>query len=155
VIVRIRALLRAHGDKLLFLVVGGINTVFSFALFAAFLWVADRFVPGIRENWVQVDIVLALSWVFAVTFSWGMFKLFVFRTRGTNWAREWLRSYLVYAPSLVMNLGALGALVGLLHLPPLVGQAIWAVFMAVYSYFGHKWFTFGSPKEQEPEPTTF
>ena len=54
-----------------------------------------------------------------------------------------------------MNLGVLAALVGLFHIPPLVGQAIWAVFMAFYSYFGHKWFTFGAPKEEEPEPTGF
>jgi len=156
VIERIRAALHAHGDKLLFLVVGGVNMVFSFALFAFGLWLASLFVPGVRSNWLQVDIVLVFTWLIAVTFSWSTFKLFVFRTRGTNWVREWLRSYAVYAPSLVMNLGVLAALVGLLHIPPLVGQAIWAVFMAVYSYFGHKWFTFGSPKgTPEEEPTGF
>lgn len=152
---RIKALLHAHGDKLLFLVVGGVNTVFSFGLFALFLWIASLFIPGVRGNWVQVDIVLVASWLISVTFSWGMFKLIVFRTRGTNWVREWMRSYAVYAPSLVMNLGVLAALVGLLHIPALLGQAGWAVFMAVYSYFGHKWFTFGTPKKEQPEPTSF
>ena len=150
---RIRAALHAHGDKLLFLVVGGVNTLFSFALFAFGLWVASLFAPDVRSNWVLVDLVLVLTWLVSVTFSWGMFKLLVFRTRGTNWVREWLRAYVVYAPSIVMNLGVLSALVGLLHVPPLVGQALWAVFMAVYSYFGHKWFTFGAPKEEETEPT--
>jgi putative flippase GtrA len=152
---RMRAALHAHGDKLLFLIVGGINTVFSFALFAFGLWVASLFVPEVRSNWLLVDVVLVMTWLVSVTFSWSMFKLFVFRTRGTNWVREWLRSYAVYAPSIVMNLGVLSALVGLLHLPPLVGQALWAVFMAVYSYFGHRWFTFGAPKDPEDEPTGF
>ncbi len=152
---RLKAALHAHRDKLLFLVVGGVNTVFSFLLFAAFLWLGDRIVPGIRTNWLAVDAVLVVTWVFSVLFSFATFKLFVFRTRGTDWVREWLRAYVVYAPSLAMNLGVLSALVGLLHVPPLVGQAIWAVFMAVYSYFGHKWFTFGAPKEDEPEPAAF
>jgi len=150
---RIRSALRAHGDKLLFLVVGGVNVVVNYLVFAALLILAG--LNSKTSPWYLVDIVLVVAWLLNVSFSWSMFKLFVFRTRGTNWVREWLRSYLVYAPSLVMNLGALGALVGLLHLPPLVGQAIWAVFMAVYSYFGHKWFTFGAPKAEEPEPTSF
>jgi len=133
-----------------------VNTVFSYALFAVALWVVELFVPGVQTNWLRVDLVLVFTWVISVTFSWGMFKLFVFRTRGTNWIREWLRSYAVYASSLVLNLVALWALVGRLHVTPLVSQAIWAVFMAVYSYFAHKWFTFGAPKgAPEEEPTGF
>ena len=152
---RIRALLHAHGDKLLFLVVGGVNTVFSLALYAVFIAVIDRVAPT-QPAWLQADIAAVATWLIAVTFSWGMFKLFVFRTRGTNWVAEWARSYLVYLPSLVMNVGALTALVGLLHINKIVAQLIWAVFMAVYSYFGHKWFTFGTPKgTPEEEPTGF
>lgn len=153
---RLGAALHAHGDKLLFLLVGGVNTVFSYLLFAGMLFVVERALPGIRRDWVLADAVLVASWLVAVTFSWGTFKLFVFRTRGTDWAREWRRAYVVYAPGLVMNLGVLSALVGLLHVPPLAGQALWAVFMAVYSYFGHKWFTFGTPRgSAEQEPTSF
>jgi hypothetical protein len=55
-----------------------------------------------------------------------------------------------------MNLGALAALVGLLHMNKILAQVIWAAFMAVYSWFGHKWFTFGTPKgAPEEEPTSF
>ena len=150
---RIKAALHAHGDKLLFLVIGGVNTIFSLVLYAGFVRVVERAAPS-TAGWIQADVAAILTWLIAVTFSWGMFKLLVFRTRGTNWVREWARAYLVYLPSLVMNLGALAALVGLLHLDKLVAQIIWALFMAVYSYFGHKWFTFGTPKGgPEEEPT--
>jgi putative flippase GtrA len=156
VIERIKALLHAHGDKLLFLVVGGVNTVFSFVLFAVMLWAVAIFVPDVRGDWLKVDLVLFASWLISVTFSWSTFKLFVFRTRGTDWVREWRRAYMVYTPSLVMNLGVLAALVGLLHVPPLVGQAAWALVMAVYSYIAHRWFTFGTPEgTPEEEPTSF
>jgi putative flippase GtrA len=148
--------LHAHGDKLLFLVVGGVNTVFAYLLFAVMLYGVELVVPTVRTNWILVDVVLVASWLVAVTFSWATFKLFVFRTRGTNMVREWARAYLVYAPSLAMNLGVMAALVGFFHVPPLLGQAGWAVFMAFYSYFGHKWFTFGAPKgTPEEEPTGF
>ena len=75
---RVAAALHAHRDKLLFLVVGGFNTVFSYALFALGLWLTSLFIPGVRENWLLVDAVLVATWVISVTFSWSMFKLFVF-----------------------------------------------------------------------------
>jgi putative flippase GtrA len=91
-----------------------------------------------------------------VTFSWTTFKRLVFRTRGTDWVKEWRRAYVVYTPSLIMNLGALSALVGLLHVHPLIGQLVWAVFQAIYSYIAHRWFTFGTPGgSPENEPRSF
>lgn len=148
--------LHTHGDKLLFLLVGGVNSLFALGLFALMLLAVEQVIPSVRSNWVLVDVVLVASWLISVTFSWGTFKLFVFRTRGTNWVREWRRAYVVYTPSLIMNLGALSALVGLLHVPPLLGQLVWAVFQAIYSYIAHKWFTFGTPKgTAENEPRGF
>jgi putative flippase GtrA len=152
---RVARALHAHGDKLLFVVVGGFKTVVGLGLYAVIVLLTEQALPGVAA-WIQADIAAVITWIISVTISWSMFKLFVFRTRGTNWLREWARSYLVYFPSLVMNLGALSALVGLLHLNKILAQVIWAVFMAVYSWFGHKWFTFGTPKgTPEEEPTGF
>jgi putative flippase GtrA len=146
----------AHGDKLLFLLVGGVNSVFALGLFALTLLAVEQVIPSVRSNWVLVDVALVASWLISVTFSWATFKLFVFRTRGTNRLKEWRRAYVVYTPSLIMNLGALSALVGLLHVPPLIGQLVWAVFQAIYSYIAHRWFTFGTPRgTPENEPRGF
>ena len=156
---RIKDALRAHGDKLLFLLIGGLNTVFSLALYSLFViaieWMIRVGVLPAMLDWVQADIAMVTSWLFGVTFSWAMFKRFVFRTRGTNWVAEWARSYLVYLPSLIANLGALAALVGVFNLNKIVAQVLWGIVMAFYSWFAHKWFTFGTPKAGEPEPVTW
>ena len=130
-----RGLARTHEEKLRFLVTGVVNTAFGYGLFALMLlvWGVSRY-----------NYALVSGWVVSVCVSYTNFKLFVFRTRGTNWLAELGRSYLVYAASLAVNLAILNLLVQLAHLHPLLGQFASIFIVTIMSYLGHKYFTFGN-----------
>lgn len=132
-------LARKHEEKIRFLVVGFINTVISYGMFAAWYFVLGRFDLG---NW-RYNLASMLSWVVGVAISYTNFKLFVFKTRGTNWVAELGRSYVVYAASQALNLAILNVLVIVLHLNPLVGQFLTIFAVTIMSFIGHKYFTFG------------
>lgn len=125
---------RTHEEKLRFLLVGVCNTAIGYALFAVMLLLLGT---------ERYSLALVLGWMISVSISYTNFKLFVFKTRGTNWVAEWLRSYIVYAGGLVVNLLILNAFVKLAHMHPLVGQAASIFFVTIISYLGHKYFTFG------------
>ena len=138
---RLKKLLVEHEEKVRFLLAGIVNTIFGYGLFAAFyfLFAALR-VPG---AW-RYNVALVVGWVISVCVSYTNFKLFVFRTRGTNWLAELGRSYVVYSAALLVNLGVLNAFVKLAHLHPLAGQAASILIVTIMSYLGHKYFTFGN-----------
>ncbi|HEY3317662.1 MAG TPA: GtrA family protein [Coriobacteriia bacterium] len=127
------ALARKHEEKLRFLVTGVVNTAIGYALFALMLllWGVARY-----------NFALVSGWVVSVCVSYGNFKLFVFKTRGTNWVAELGRSYVVYSAALLVNLAVLNAFVRLAHMHPLVGQAASILIVTMMSYLGHKYFTF-------------
>lgn len=143
-----------HGEKLRFLVVGGWNTVFSYGM----LWILD----SMLHNVLHYTLIMTLNWVIGVTHNLFTFKLLVFRTKG-HWIREYLRSYVVYTGSYVLNLGIVAAIMELLRpsdLPVAIGgfalvvpKLMIAAFPAlavvtVISYLGHKYFTYGRPRRE-------
>jgi putative flippase GtrA len=134
---RLQPLYDAHGEKLRFLLVGVWNTAFSIGV----LWLFDHFIHYDMHSLLQKEGVLVASWVVSVTQNFFTFKLLVFRTKG-NWLREYVRMYITYAATFVVQS------VLVLAISTWLG---WSVFWAniptvlvvmVMSYFGHKYFTF-------------
>jgi len=127
-----------HGEKLRFLFVGGWNTLFGLGV----LWVLDNLLHSV----LHYTIILAINWIIGVTQNLFSFKLLVFRTKG-NWLKEYLRSYVVYAGSFVVNL-AIVTLIMEVWRPRLVVAQIPAIFVVtIISYVGHKYFTYRTPNE--------
>jgi putative flippase GtrA len=144
-----------HGEKLRYLVVGVWNTVFAYLLFFLFI---RLFASPIEAMWPKLDpklvaIVLQwASWVLAVVQSTATMKYFAFRSKGSL-AKQVLRAYFIYLPAQAIASAILW--VAMLVLVPylgkqpaaLVGQ-LFAVFITtIFSYFGHKYFTFKVPLE--------
>jgi putative flippase GtrA len=159
--VRLRPVLPS-GQFLRYLLLGAWNTSFGYFLYAAFTWILSR---HLAHGYIYAAI---LANFFAINVAFLGYKWFVFRTRG-NYLREWLRCFAVYGTAALPNLLLLPVVVNLLivvfhvppgpsaghlsHLPlsadrstfltaPYLGGALLTVITVVFSFFGHKHFSF-------------
>jgi putative flippase GtrA len=125
-----------------YLLVGGFNTCFGYALFVSFNYVFRAL--GVYGS----EIASLLSNIVAITVAFLGYKWFVFRTRG-HYFREWLRCLSVYGSSMLFSLVMLPPLTLLLRhwygrsqLASNVAAAILTLVTVAASYFGHKHFSF-------------
>lgn len=123
-------------EQVLYLVVGGWNTLFGYAEWALMEY--------LLHDYLHYIAILVLSWPLAVLNAYVCYRRFVFRSRHS--VREELpRFSLVYFGTLV---GGLVALPFLLHTLPFniyVIQAGYTVVVVVLSYLSHKFFSFRGP----------
>jgi len=138
-----------HREKLLYLLVGGWNTLFGYGLYAGLVWVFGRDAYW----WLLVPTSLI-----AVTQNYVAYKFIVFRTKG-SWIREYAKFWLVYLPYLGLNLLVLPGLVSFLGLDPRIAQAAFVMVAFVITYFAHKHFTFRDADDafsgaKDPTPPT-
>lgn len=146
----------AHGEKLRFLVVGGWNTVFSYAVFAALIYSigpALRGLSGSGTPWLRIVgdqwylVAQWLSWILAVPQSTIALKYLVFHSRG-HVSAEIGRAFFVYLPLQALSSISLWLLVSKAGMHPLTGQLLTVGVSAVLSYLGHKYFTFKVAKSE-------
>lgn len=123
-------------ERIRFLLVGGINTVFGYAVFTA-LYLAAGHVIGYLGS-------LYISYVVGVSLAFVLHRRVTFRAHETGGhpVLDFLRFASVYVVSLAVNTIGLPLLVEFGHLPALGAQAIMVVVTTVISYLGHKYFSF-------------
>lgn len=123
-----------------YLFVGGMNTVFNYvigsAIYQALLLKFNFFVVAALVTFVTISISFTTQ------------KLFVFRTQGKWWI-EYLRSYIVYGSSAVLNIGLMWILLNRLHVNVWLAQALVTVIAVTISYIGHTGFTFRERKRPD------
>ena len=97
-------------EKLRYLLVGGYNTVVSYALYALFVWL------GIHPQW-------ALFWSFLISSinSYWTQKIYVFNTRG-NVGKEYIRCLFSWGVSYLLNTGLLALFLWLKWNPYFAGD---------------------------------
>lgn len=120
-------------QRVAFLIVGAINTVFGFLCFAGFL-------VTVGHRWGYLA-ALACSHVVAVLFAFVLYRHVVFRVRGHLLADLW-RFETVYLSALAVNFVLLPVLVELAHLRVLLAQALIVFVTSVMSWVGHKNYSF-------------
>lgn len=121
-----------ESQKLRFLIVGAINTVFGYSFFAVLLRAFGE---------TQYVIAVAVSTIVATSLSFALNRLYVFGSRGQLFF-DYLRFQITYSVVLLVNLALLLVLVELVDWPVLLSQAVCLCFVAVSSYLGHKYFSF-------------
>ena len=145
-----RHLWTTHGDKARFLVVGTLNTVMGYVVFLCALWllrlaggsrITDALPLGVQGNYFIVAQWLA--WVLSVPIGTLALRRWVFRSGHARIAAIG-RAYAVYLPAVLLNSALLWIAVQVIGLPPELGQLLAAAIVAVFSYIGHKHFTFGT-----------
>ena len=139
-----------------YLGVGVFNTLFGYTTFAVINFVLRR-----RNVPVSYLFASALSNLINITVAYLGYKFFVFKTRG-NYMREWIKAMAVYWSSFLPTLLLLPLFVRVLNwtlpvnihafhhdvarivLAPYIANAILIVLGVIYSFFGHKKFTFNA-----------
>jgi len=128
-----------------YLLVGMWNTLFGYGTFALFTAVLNPIVP---YSYIWASL---LSGLLNITVAYFGYKWFVFKTKG-NYLREWMRCVAVYSGAIVFSLIALPVLVLLIRRntrffaeAPYIAGALLTVFVVVYSFLGHKKFSFRTP----------
>ena len=135
------------GEVIRFLMVGAFNTLFSLALYSAFVILFSHLFP-LRGKPLIADLSSICSKPVAITVAFLCYKHFVFRTRG-NYLKELLRCFAVYGVSTPAELLMLPVATHLFLFPtithpyaPFLAGIVNAAVIASYSYFAHKKFSF-------------
>ena len=117
-----------------FIIVGIINTFFGYIIgivnFFLFFNIFGIIFVGILNN------------VISITFSFFMFKKFVFKTVNTNWIFEYLRSYIVYGVKALFGILTLWLCIKIIGLNIYISQFFSMFITILLTYKGHKDFTF-------------
>ena len=125
-----------------YLVVGAWNTLFGYSTFALFTALLEPLFPG------SYVLAMVLSSLVNITVAFLGYKWFVFKTKGNYW-KEWMKCMAVYGSGMLPSLFLLPAIVESLrhvfhlgHWSPYVGAALLTGFGVIYSFIGHKKFSF-------------
>lgn len=136
-----RRLIRQHETKVRFLFAGALNTVFGLAAYPTlFLLLAP-----LKLHYM---VVLAITQLICVAFSYLTNKFLVFRTVG-NYLRESGKFVLFHLSYFLVNLIALPFLVEVVGMSPVWAQTLFAVAVIVTSYFWHNNITFARARTSD------
>ena len=120
-------------EQLLYLVVGGWNTVFGYGVWALLQYLlADH---------LHYLIIVLIAWPIAVLNAYLGYRFIVFRSRGPI-IRELPRFSAVYAATLLVNLALLPIALKILPFNIYGVQALLTGLVVITSYLGHKYFSF-------------
>ena len=122
-----------HSEKINYLLVGAWNTAVGYGAFVALY--------HLLGHQVHYLLILVLSNVISITNAYIGYKIFVFKTEG-NYLREYTRFYVVYGSAFLLNFALLPLCVEIFRLSPVIAQAGLMFINVVFSYFGHKNFSF-------------
>jgi|SRR5271166_3308614 len=128
-----------------YLLVGAWNTLFGYGMFALFTAVLNPVVP---HSYIWASL---LSSLLNITVAYFGYKWFVFKTKG-NYLREWIRCVGVYSGGILFGVLMLPVLVLVIRRntrfvsqAPYIAGALLTAFMVLYSFLGHKKFSFRTP----------
>jgi putative flippase GtrA len=127
-------LIHRHETKVRFLLAGALNTVVGLAAYPALFFL----LAPLKLHYM---IVLGITQVACVAFSYVTNKFLVFRTAG-NYLRESGKFVLFHLSNFLVNLVALPFLVEIVGMSPVLGQTLFAVAVIITSYFWHSKITF-------------
>jgi putative flippase GtrA len=121
-------------EQLLYLVVGGWNTVFGYGFWAL--------LQSLFGESVHYLVIVLICWPIAVLNAYLGYRYLVFNSRGSI-LRELPRFSLVYVASLLVNLALLPIALRVLPFNIYVDQLLFLVGGIAASYLGHKYYSFG------------
>lgn len=128
--------MRAHREKLLYVVVGGWNTLFQYVSFSVLYY--------LLHGQLFSSVILFLSYALASINGFLGFRYVVFKSKGHP-VVEYFRFQLVYVPLLAINMVVLPLMLAYTSLNAYVVQALFAAMSVVIGYVGNKYFTFRRP----------
>jgi putative flippase GtrA len=131
-----------YSEQILYLLVGGWNTLFGYLTFVVLYY--------LLHGRLSVMLILVASYAFSVANAYVCYRYVVFRSRGSV-LREMPRFTSVYLVALGANLVIMPLALHWLPLGAYAIQAIFTMAVVVLSYFGHKHFSFRGARGGDPE----
>ena len=122
-----------HWTVIRYLIAGGYNTVFGFAVFTGLFFLLES-----NLHYLGIAII---TQIISITNSYIVYRVFVFKSRGRVLG-EYLRIYVVYGVSFILGIALLALLVELAGLHPILAQFFVIIITVIVSYIGHSRFTF-------------
>ena len=116
--------------RIKFLIVGGLNTLVSFVLYSALVFVE-----------IYPPVAMFLVYPIGIIQSYMLNKYFTFKSRGKS-LKELARFVLITLCAMVINIGSLSLFVNILELDALLSGLLSLFFATVISYLGHNKFSF-------------
>jgi putative flippase GtrA len=131
-----------HREKVLYIVVGGWNTLFQYGAFAL-CWY-------LLHGRLHPALILLIAYGIASINGFIGFRHIVFGPAGRPFV-EYARFQAVYLPLLALNMVALPVLLKHTSLNAYAIQALFAIFSVVVAFVGNKYFTFRRAKPPRSE----
>jgi putative flippase GtrA len=132
--------LRPGREKLMYLAVGGWNTLFTYACFVVLYFLLHERLPAAA--------ILILVWALATVNGYLGFRYMVFAPV-RHPVIEYLRYQVVYVPILIANLVILPLALAHTSLSAYLIQALISAAAIVGAYFGNKFFVFRRPNSPD------
>ena len=120
--------------KIKFLLIGIVNTLVNY-----FFSIGTYYLFYKEFGFLLYSI---LNIIFGITFSFSMFKFFLFKTNNNLFLKEYLKSYVVYALKIIIGFFLLFVFLELLKINIFVSQALIILLTTLFTYKGHKNYTF-------------
>jgi putative flippase GtrA len=133
-------------EQVLYLVVGGWNTVFGYAV-----WALLQYLLGDHLHYL---VVVLIAWPIAVLNAYLGYRYVVFRSRGPI-LKELPRFSLVYFVTLIVNLALLPVALNVLPFNIYVVQALLTAIVVVCSYLSHRYYSFGGGRRENVPGASF
>ncbi len=134
---KLRALLRKYRELIAYVIVGGLTTLVSMALYYGSTW---TFLDG--NDPLQVQIANVISWVGAVAFAYVTNRVFVFRSRNTAIFREMLSFVSSRVLTLLLDMGCMWLLVTAIGIDHRIAKLVSMVLVTVGNYIISKLLVF-------------
>ncbi len=125
--------LQRYREQILYLAVGGWNTLFGYLVFVVLY--------ALFGSVVNYAVVIVISYVIAIANAYIGYRYVVFRSHG-GVLHELPRFSLVYLVTMVVNLVFFPLAVDALPISAYAVQAIFTIGVVIASYLGHKHFSF-------------
>lgn len=129
-----------------YILVGVWNTLFGYAMYAAF---TALLTPHVPYAYLLASVLASLLNI-TVAFFW--YKWFIFENRG-NYLREWVRCVLVYSGAVAIGILLLPVFVYVLRhstrfdsAAPYIAGAVLTGLNVIVGFLGHKTFSFQLPQ---------
>lgn len=134
---KLRALLRKYRELIAYVIVGGLTTLVSMALYYGSTW---TFLDG--NDPLQVQIANVISWVGAVAFAYVTNRVFVFQSRNTAIFREMLSFVSSRVLTLLLDMGCMWLLVTAIGIDHRIAKLVSMVLVTVGNYIISKLLVF-------------
>lgn len=126
---KLRALFRKYRELIAYVIVGGLTTVVSMALYYGSTW---AFLDG--SDALQVQIANVISWIGAVAFAYVTNRVFVFQSHSTAVFREIVSFLSSRVLTLLLDMGCMWLMVTAIGVDHRMAKLVSMVLVTVGNY---------------------